>query len=566
MTQSLARIRTIVFDFGGVLIDWNPRYLYRKLFFGNEMAMESFLVEIGFTEWNLQQDAGRAFSLAVTELIKQFPTYADLIQAYDERWEESIAGPLQATVDLLLPLKQAGFELHGLSNWSSEKFAIARTKYEFFQLFETILLSGDVKLLKPDPRIYAVLLERIGRSADLRGKPREADPGVLVSPVRLSTHRGRTCTSLAPTMPATSLPSFSYPIGTPGRPLGTGFFIRHGVEVENTWYNPGYWHTGEDWYAVEGDTAGARVYAVADGEVVYAGANYPGRVVIVRHADNLFSMYGHLDPQLNVEVGQHIVRGALIGTVLRRGDATPNHLHFEIRTFLTAREVNGAAPRYPFRCGVDCPPGRGYWPIAAPDLPSDVGWLNPTHVINRRMLPEGAISEVVVSTKPVSNSVTFWSAPPSGATRTALDTLELRPSERYALLEVHAGAEGTRETSALAYRLWYRIELPRQPHRMGPGSRALGLRDRLRRPTLQRLFQLLSGDRGCALNQVSTDLQLPAMRPQVVAHRLGYLVPQRPRLLDAVVRTHVLDHPCRAGSNGATGVWAGWSTRSCVRR
>jgi len=165
MTQSLASIRAIVFDFGGVLIDWNPRHLYRKLFPGNERAMESFLIEIGFTEWNLQQDSGRAFAPAVAELVAQFPTYADLIQAYDERWEESIAGPIHATVALLLPLKQAGYELHGLSNWSSEKFAIACTKYEFFHLFETILVSGDVKLLKPDPSIYVVFLERIGRTA-----------------------------------------------------------------------------------------------------------------------------------------------------------------------------------------------------------------------------------------------------------------------------------------------------------------------------------------------------------------------------------------------------------------
>lgn len=159
------RVRAIVVDFGGVLIDWNPRYLYRKLFPGNDTAMESFLAEIGFAEWNQQQDAGRAFSLGVTELVKRFPSYADLIQAYDERWEESIVGPLQGTVDLLLPLQQAGLELHGLSNWSSEKFAAVRTKYSFFQLFETILLSGDVKLVKPDPRIFQALLERIGRSA-----------------------------------------------------------------------------------------------------------------------------------------------------------------------------------------------------------------------------------------------------------------------------------------------------------------------------------------------------------------------------------------------------------------
>jgi HAD superfamily hydrolase (TIGR01509 family) len=97
--------------------------------------------------------------------VKRFPSYAALIRAYDERWEESIAGPLQGTVDLLLPLKHAGFELHGLSNWSSEKFAAVRARYAFFQLFDTILLSGDVKLIKPDPRIFQALLDRIGRSA-----------------------------------------------------------------------------------------------------------------------------------------------------------------------------------------------------------------------------------------------------------------------------------------------------------------------------------------------------------------------------------------------------------------
>jgi 2-haloacid dehalogenase len=165
MTLPPARTAAIVFDFGGVLIDWNPRHLYRKLFPGDERAMENFLEEIDFAGWNLQQDAGRPFSLAVAELVKRFPDYADLIRAYDERWDESVAGPIQGTVDLLPRLKQAGFELHGLSNWSSEKFAITRTKYEFFQLFDTILLSGEVKLLKPDPRIFDVLLERIGRPA-----------------------------------------------------------------------------------------------------------------------------------------------------------------------------------------------------------------------------------------------------------------------------------------------------------------------------------------------------------------------------------------------------------------
>jgi murein DD-endopeptidase MepM/ murein hydrolase activator NlpD len=230
--------------------------------------------------------------------------------------------------------------------------------------------------------------------------------------------------------------------------------------VENTWYNPGYWHTGEDWYAQDDDTAGARVYAVADGEVVYAGANYPGRVVIVRHTSELYSMYGHLDTALSVHVGQHVARGELIGTVLERVDTTPSHLHFEIRTFLTKCEVNGAAPRYPFRCGMNCPPGPGYWPIKAPDLPSDLGWRNPTHVIAHRMLPSSSASVVVVATRPASNTITLWSAPAGDAAPQALGELALRPGERFPLLGLRAGPEDSRGTSALGYKLWYRIQLP----------------------------------------------------------------------------------------------------------
>ena len=116
--------------------------------------------------------------------------------------------------------------------------------------------------------------------------------------------------------------------------------------------------------------------------VVFAGSDYPGRVVIVRHADDLFSMYGHLDYALLVEVGDVVERGQPLGAILARTDGrAPSHLHFEIRTFLTTPEVNGDAPRYGFACGVDCPPGPGYWPIDAPEHPSVIGWRNPTHLI-----------------------------------------------------------------------------------------------------------------------------------------------------------------------------------------
>jgi murein DD-endopeptidase MepM/ murein hydrolase activator NlpD len=288
----------------------------------------------------------------------------------------------------------------------------------------------------------------------------------IVSPTDrpAATTRPMPSPTTASAFSATAPPAFSYPIGMPGRPLGDGFFIRHGAQVENTWYNPGYWHTGEDWYAIEGDTAGARVYAVSDGEVVYDDSDYPGRVVIVRHADDLYSMYGHLDPQLAVAVGQRIKRGELIGTVLRRDDKTPNHLHFEVRTFLTKPEVNGDAPRYPFRCGANCPPGPGYWPMNAPDLPSELGWRNPTHVINRRAYAgrtDIPLGEVVVATQPVSANIALWDAPPSeGVVPQSLGEVALAPGARYALVEISAGPEDSHETSAQAYQLWYRIVLP----------------------------------------------------------------------------------------------------------
>jgi 2-haloacid dehalogenase len=165
MSQPQRRSPAIVFDFGGVLIDWNPRYLYQKLFADDGEAAERFLIEIGFVEWNLEQDRGRPFAVAVKELTERFPHYADLIRAYDERWEESIGGAIQPTAALLGKLKEAGFALYGLSNWSAETFCRIRQRHAFFAWFDDIVLSGDVRIIKPDPRIYAILLDRIGRPA-----------------------------------------------------------------------------------------------------------------------------------------------------------------------------------------------------------------------------------------------------------------------------------------------------------------------------------------------------------------------------------------------------------------
>ena len=258
-----------------------------------------------------------------------------------------------------------------------------------------------------------------------------------------------------------SVPAFSYPIGLPGRVLGDGFVIRHGYATENTWYNPGWLHTGEDWYAIEGDTAGAAVFAIADGEVVFAGSDYPGPVVIVRHAPDLFSMYGHLAYDLPVETGQRVARGARVGTVLSRTDGrAPSHLHFEIRTFLTIPEVNGEAPRYGVGCGFQCPPGPGYWPIDAPEHPSALGWRNPTHAINTPaatgMEPRVPAEVVVASGVEVEVSV----SPRAGAGEGTGVRLPLVSGERYPLLDIDTGPVASTPTSAEGYGLWYRLALP----------------------------------------------------------------------------------------------------------
>jgi murein DD-endopeptidase MepM/ murein hydrolase activator NlpD len=259
--------------------------------------------------------------------------------------------------------------------------------------------------------------------------------------------------------------AYSLPIGLPGRVLGDGFLIRHGFACENTWYNPGWWHTGEDWYRLEGDTAGAGVYAVADGEVVFAGSEYPGRVVIVRHAMVLYSVYGHLDHVLAVGEGDPVTRGQLLGTVLDRTDGVaPSHLHFEMRTFLTTPEVNGNTPRYDYGCGFECPPGPGYWPIDAPEHPSAMGWLNPTHVIAKQAgagSQPGDAEVVVASGAP--GSTTLWSLPADRTEAQQLGEFSLTVGERHKWLSIAAGPEVSERTSAEIYRLWYRIDVPDGP-------------------------------------------------------------------------------------------------------
>jgi len=155
----------IIFDLGAVLIDWNPRHLYRKLF-DDEAAMEAFLRDICTPEWNAEQDGGRSWQEAVDLLTAAHPEHRELISAYRDRWEEMLKGPIDGSVQILERLDQEGYELHALTNWSAETFPVARERYGFLDRFRTILVSGEESLKKPDPAIFNLMLARISHPAE----------------------------------------------------------------------------------------------------------------------------------------------------------------------------------------------------------------------------------------------------------------------------------------------------------------------------------------------------------------------------------------------------------------
>ena len=152
-------ITHIVFDFGGVLLDWNPRYMYKHIFEDPE-EMEYFLENITTYPWNLQQDKGRPFAEAIEELVKIHPQYTAQIQAYFDRWIEMISGEVAGVSDVLLALDKTGYPLYGLTNWSAETLPLVQAEYDFFKVFKGIVVSGEEKVIKPDPKIYEILLER----------------------------------------------------------------------------------------------------------------------------------------------------------------------------------------------------------------------------------------------------------------------------------------------------------------------------------------------------------------------------------------------------------------------
>ena len=158
-------IKTVVFDFGGVLVDWNPRHLYDKYFGDSEKSLW-FLDNVCTYDWNIQMDGGKPFAEGVAEMVEKFPEYKEAIEIYHSRWVEMIGGEVEGTADLIRRLKAAGYGVYGLTNWSNETYPFIRDTYPIFSEFDGIVVSGDEKLLKPDPAIYDCLLGRYGLKAE----------------------------------------------------------------------------------------------------------------------------------------------------------------------------------------------------------------------------------------------------------------------------------------------------------------------------------------------------------------------------------------------------------------
>ncbi|MGF6954276.1 HAD family hydrolase [Paraburkholderia youngii] len=153
-------IKAVVFDFGGVLIDWSPEYLYRELI-PDESERRWFLTHVCSMDWVIRQDGGQPIVEATDELIAQFPDHEPLIRAFYERWHQMVAGVLDDGIALMEKLEVAEVPLFGLTNWSAETFPYAWEHYPVLRRFRDIVVSGRVKLVKPDPAIFAEMRRRI---------------------------------------------------------------------------------------------------------------------------------------------------------------------------------------------------------------------------------------------------------------------------------------------------------------------------------------------------------------------------------------------------------------------
>ena len=155
----------VVFDVGNVLLRWDPRHLYRRIF-EDEAEMEWFLSHVCTHDWNVEQDRGRDWDDAVALLVKDHPKHEGAIRAFHERWTETVKGAYEQNVALLLQLREAGVPNYCITNFSGQKFVLAKQRFPFLADFDGIIVSGDERLMKPDPAIYHLLFDRYALEAE----------------------------------------------------------------------------------------------------------------------------------------------------------------------------------------------------------------------------------------------------------------------------------------------------------------------------------------------------------------------------------------------------------------
>lgn len=166
MTKQNSTIKNIIFDFGGVLMDWNPRYFFKD-YFNDDEKMEFFLKNIADDDWNAEQDRGRSLAEGTEILIAKFPEWETEIRAYYDNWTTMLRSDIPENVAVLRKLEHSEYDLFGLTNWSAETFPYALENYDFFDIFKgKIVVSGEEKLIKPNPEIWEVLLERYNIKAN----------------------------------------------------------------------------------------------------------------------------------------------------------------------------------------------------------------------------------------------------------------------------------------------------------------------------------------------------------------------------------------------------------------